>query len=58
MPEAAGRGEGETADDGKLTWAVIESHRQPAPQDFDPLLVGLGVIRVQGLRNGRSTAAA
>jgi hypothetical protein len=28
MPEAAGRGEGETADNGKLTWAV---EREPSP---------------------------
>jgi len=30
MPEAAGRGEGETEDDGKLTWAVDRepSHRR------------------------------
>ena len=40
MSEAAGRGEGETEDDGKVTWLV---DRPPAPQDFDSLLGGLGV---------------
>jgi hypothetical protein len=56
MPEAPGRGEGETADDGKLTWAVDREHRRPASQDFDPLPVGLGVIRLRGVRNGRSSS--
>ena len=50
MPEAAGCGEGETADNGKLTWLWNGSHRWPASQDFDPLPGGLGVI---GLITGR-----
>jgi hypothetical protein len=49
MPEAAGRGEGETEYDGKLTWAV---DREPSPASvsgFRPA-PGLGVI---GLIAGR-----
>jgi len=48
MPEAAGRGEGETADNGKLTWAV---DRGPSPADasVDMLAGGLGgLIRLTG----------
>jgi hypothetical protein len=56
MPEAPGRGEGETADDGKLTWAA---DREPSPASasgFRPAPAGLGAIRLQGLRNGRSSS--
>lgn len=56
MPEAAGRGEGETEDDGKVTWIV---DRPPAPQDFDPLPWGLEVIGlIAGRKKGKAAAAA
>jgi hypothetical protein len=32
MPEAAGRGEGETCADGKVTWVVDRQCRPPTPQ--------------------------
>jgi hypothetical protein len=56
MPEAAGRGERETEDDGKVTWIV---DRPPAPQDFDPLPGGLGVMgQIAGRKKRKAAAAA
>ena len=54
--EAAGRGEGETADDGELTWAVDRGPSPASASGFRTAPWRPRSDQLQGVRNGRSSS--